>query len=1073
MYSESSGNPAEFLDDCRTALDGKRLNELNEYASGRSPRIGEIDDNFGSGHRARAVAHLALALTAELEDAERARHLQAAIELWTLEGDALPAEVPVTLTPGATTTALAQICLGEHRLRLEGLHDIALELGGESPRGLRRATTAVPVVVGGGGLLLLIEARLVSGALPGVFEGPQAALANRDEKWRRMEQVVDELILRQDGPHAIRYLLKNNADSEVWLGPVHGESAGMALAVASRQATKRRSLPLDGHTAIAAAIAEDGRAQRVEGMAEKLAEKEPKTGEPEVHHLQRRVVRLLVEKKQAKTLVPDGIAQDRTVNREAVVAAGIDVVPIANLDEAMRKARLRLRRPALIAIAVTLIVAAAITFALTRDGNDPGLERRVAESQLPDKVDAAARRLAATDPDRVALLRAEEATVQPSPASLSALFDADLGVSKRITSYRPREGVVSEIALADGRRLVVTGGANGELRVWDSRTREEEVLSRDALEDEARMLAVSEDGHLIAVSGTGSVLLAERSSSGLFAELEEELSGGASAVAFSADGKALYVGAEDSLGVSRFEAGGWSPIEWSSVDAGGHYVRDIIPLDADHVAFCIETTGNDQELRRLDLRRLALSVVRGPGGSAVPCPAAQLRPGVIATTHGPDYREIRIGRLEGARWRQVGYHRLPEELDVLGEVPGGHLVYTAGDTGVTTLSESGEVVAEAPLNPSDVGISVGRGGRSFAVVSGNGMVRVESLEDEDPLTPRLRLSDPSSLGWPVSWSANGERVAVGSQEGDVSVFDPRDPDAGALVWKHVFPGIVRAVEVDPLGRWVWAAGDTGQVARIDARDPTADIHYSVALGGVIRDLELSPDGKNLAVAGVPGVGVVLMRPDVEGFENGGEEIDALGVAWLDSDRLLVSSGADSEGDRSEAILRVLNTHLEQVGGNTPTGDPGMIAVRVHGKRAAAVGFSGRVEIFNVAGDTPRLLRTVSTENELATDAAWSADGGVLAVVGDGSKVTFLETRTFQVVGARSLGDSGGGAALATHGGTLATLAVAQATVKLIPFGTSAWSQEICDRTHQFLSPADWIELVGPWPPYQRPCRPRA
>ncbi len=1072
MYSESSGDAAEFLEGCRTALGDERLDELAEHASGHSPQLREIDDNFGSGRRARAIAHLALALATDLDDSERARHLQEAIELWTPEEDALPAEVPVTLASGAAATTLAQICLGEHRLRLEALHDVALELCGESPKGLRRATSTVPVVVNGAGLLLLVEARLVSGGLPGVFEGPQAALANRDEKWRQMERTVDELILRQDGPHAIRYLLRNNADSKLRLGPVHGESAGMALAVASRQAAKRRSLPLDAHTAIAAAVADDGQARRVQGIAEKLAEKEPKTGEPEVHHLQRRVVRLLVEKEQAKGLAPDGIAQDRTVNREAVVAAGIEVVPIASLDEAMRKARLRLRRPALIAIAVTLTVAIAIAFALTRGGTDSGVERRVAESQLSEKVDAAARRLASSEPDRVALLRAEEATVQPSAVSFSALFDADLGVGKRITSFRPREGVASEVALADGRRLVVTGGANGELRAWDSRTREEEVISRDALEDEARMLATSDDGRLIVVAGTGSVLLAERSSSGLFAELEEELSSGASAVAFSADGKALYVGAEDSLGVSRFKAGRWSPIEWSSVDAGGHYVRDVFPLDADHVAFCIETTGNNQELRRLDLRRQALSVVRDPGGGTVPCPAAQLRPGVIATTHGPDYREVRIGRLEGARWRQVGYHRLPEELDVLGEVPGGRLVYTAGDSGITTLSESGEVVAEAPLHPSDVDISVGRGGRSFAVVSGNGMVRVESLEGEDPLTPRLRLSNTSSLGWAVSWSANGERVAVGSQEGDVSVFDPRDPDAGALVWRHVFPGMVRAVELDPLGHWVWAAGDTGQVARIDARDPTADIHYSVALGGVIRDLELSPNDKNLAVAGVPGVGVVLMRPDVEGFESGGEEIDAIGIAWLDNDRLLVSSGADSEGDRSKAILRILNTHLKQVGGSTPTGDSGMISVRVHGERAAAVGFSGRLEIFDVAGDTPRLLRMVSTENELATDVAWSPDGGVLAVVGNGGKVTFLETRTFQVVGTRSLGD-GGGAALAAHDGTLATLAVGQSTVKLIPFGAPAWSQEICDRTHQFLSPADWIELVGPWPPYQRPCRPPA
>jgi hypothetical protein len=96
---------------------------------------------------------------------------------------------------------------------------------------------------------------------------------------------------------------------------------------------------------------------------------------------------------------------------------------------------------------------------------------------------------------------------------------------------------------------------------------------------------------------------------------------------------------------------------------------------------------------------------------------------------------------------------------------------------------------------------------------------------------------------------------------------------------------------------------------------------------------------------------------------------------------------------------------------------------------------------------------------------------MLAVVGKGGDVTFVQAKTLQLIGKRRLGDTGGGTALAVHGGTLGTLVAGQATVKLIPFGTAAWSQQICDRTHRFLSPADWIELAGPWPPYQRPCRP--
>jgi hypothetical protein len=706
------GDAGEFLADCHAALVSARLDQLAEYAAGSAKRIRDIDEDFGTGCRAQAIAHLALALSEELEERERGARLGEAIRLWTSKGGAMPAEIPGSLAPGAAVEALGRICRGEHRLRLEGLHDLAFALSGSLPREGRRATTLVPVVVSGSGLLLVIEARRFDGLLPGVFEVKEAALADRDEDWRHMEGVVDELIVRPPGLHAIRYSVRSNSDGKLHLGRLEGESAGMALAVASRQVAGRRSLRLDGHTAIAAAVDADGNALEVKGMAQKLALKKPNVDEPDVDHLESRVLRLLVEKEHAKRLASDG-GPDQKENREVVVQADINVVPIANLDEAMRRARFRLRRPVVVAITVALIVAAAIVFALSRGGTDAGVERRVAESELPGKVDAAVRRLG-DDPDQAALLRAEEATVQPTASSLAALFAADQGVSKRIATFRPQGGIATDLELADGHRLVVTGGANGEVGVWDSKTGKEEVLQRNALEDEARMIATADNGRLIAVAGDNSVLLAERSSTGMVVEIEEGVSTGASAVAFSTDGENLYVGAEDLFGSSHLVDGSWTPIEWISVDTGGHYVRGIFPLDPEHVAYCVETTGNDQALRVLDLGSYATQPVRDGAGHQVPCPAAGLRPGVIATTHGPDYREVTIGRIDGARWHQVGHRHLAEELQILGEVPGGRLFYVAGDANVTTLTERGEIVAGAPLGPSARGIAVGRGGRSWA-----------------------------------------------------------------------------------------------------------------------------------------------------------------------------------------------------------------------------------------------------------------------------------------------------------------------------------------------------------------------
>jgi WD40 repeat protein len=407
---------------------------------------------------------------------------------------------------------------------------------------------------------------------------------------------------------------------------------------------------------------------------------------------------------------------------------------------------------------------------------------------------------------------------------------------------------------------------------------------------------------------------------------------------------------------------------------------------------------------------------------------------------------------------------------VLGSAAGSGLVFAAGDTWLSVLAANGTVAAEAPLRPSDTAVAVAKGGRYFAASSPNNSVRLESLRPEDPLTPRLGLDDATAFGWPIDWSENGQRVAIGTQEGEVSVFDPTDPEAGAKVWRYVFPAMIRAVEFDPAGRWVWAAGSSGQVARIDARDPSADIDYSVQFDGVIRDLELSPDGKHLAVAATPGAGVLVMPPDLDGFEQA-EEVDGLAAAWLGPRRLLVASGTAEGSDRSEPVLRTFDPELEPVGGITPSPSNGFIALRAHEGRVAAVGGDGLLELYGVGGERPRVLGSAPTGNGLATDVAWSADGTALAVVGDSSRVTFFDPTSLEEIGTQPIGDSGGGTAAATHAGTLATLPLGKAVAKLVPFGVSAWAQEICDRTRLFLSPAEWVELVGPWPPYRQPCRP--
>jgi WD40 repeat protein len=1029
-----------------------------------------IKDDLGSGARARAIASLALALATTAEETERSKRLQAALAAWTPAGGDLPASPPSSLTSAdATVDALRAICDGERRLRLQGLHDVALELRGTPPRYRRRATTLLPVT-SGIGRLLLIEAWLLEGALPGLFELPEMALADRHETWRQMESEVETLV-DPTGSQAVRYRLTDRGDAKPFLGPLKGRSGGMALAVAALRVTKPHLLPLDGRTAIAAAIAGDGRAEKVDAIAEKLSLRPPDEREPDVRHLkQARVRRLLVEPRQAQMLAKDPPGAPPSKDRRAVSQAGIRPVAVEDLEQALRKAGWRPTPAGWGALAAVAAVAIAIVFALNSPETDAGLEQRVAESQLPGKVEAAVRRLDRTDPDLAALLRAEQATVQPTPASLTALLDARGKMNKRVTTFRPSSGNVTEVEVAAGGNLIFTGGANGEIRVWDRRTQNEETLYRsDPVEDEIWMLAASPNGRLIGAGGTRSVVLAELGPYGLSAEIDEQLANGASAVALAHDGETFFVGTEDALGVTRHKNDGWTEFEWTSVGFDGHYVRSIFPLDDSNVAFCLEAEGNEQDLHRLNLRTYAEQVVRDDQDRVVQCPVTQLTPNLLATTQGEEGNVVAFGELEGSRWHQLSERPLADELFMLHEVPGGRLVYAAGSDWLAVVSAAGRVVDEVGLHDSDVDVDVGAEGRYFAAAASHGSVRMETLRVGDPLVPRLQLDNSSAIGWAIDWSANGERVAIGTEEGELSVFDPDNAEDGPKLWRSVIPGRIRAVELDDAGRWVWVAGDTGQVARVDARDPTAEIEYSLPQQGRIRDLELSPDGQQLAVAGAPGTGVMVMPLDLDGFEQD-EAIDALALTWLGPDRILVAGGTEEE-ESSEAALRIIDTEMQPIGGVVPTRENGYLAVRARGNRVAAVGPEGGLDVFDVSGNTPRLLRSLPTGNGLSSDVAWSPDGKVLALVGDDDDITYFETDTFQEIGTSPLGESGGGASLAAFDETLAALPVAGSAAKLVPFGVRAWSQEICDRTKRFLSPADWVETVGVWPAYRAPCRP--
>jgi WD40 repeat protein len=1058
-----------FVVACREALESGALDRLRAHASGDSDAVRELERRLGTGERARAVARLALALAG---DGDRGTWLCEAVEAWGVASAAGPAELSVaTDAADAVVDALHHLCRQRHDLRLAPLHDLALELLGRPPRVLRRAAVAVPVVSGGAGRLLILEAHLLDGALPGVFESPAAAVARRDAAWRDAETTVDEVIGKLDGGAAIRYRLSDNQGDASYVEDLGGASAGMALAVAARRLLRRRELPLDRHVAITAAVAPDGKAVPIAGINAKLAVADPKTGEGDVRHLDGRVRRLLVHRDQADQLDRDRVGRDRETDRLAVVPVDLDVVGIDGLDDAARKARVSLRGPALATAAITAVVALVAVLALRPSGPDAAAERRAVEAQVPAKVASAVRRLRASDPDLADLLLAQHATVQPSPASLAALIEAHGRVEARETTFRPVSGRVSELQVAGDGSWVVTGGSNGELRLWDAAKRRERSPARASnYADEIRVIALSEDERRFAAAGSRSLVVGEVGPRRFVSSLEEDIPLGTSALTFSDDGRTLYVGAADALGVTKVDADGyWSDIDWHEVTVGDHYVRDVFPLSRRMLAYCVETYTGDQQLERLDLATDTSTAVVSEDGEPIPCPAAEVATGVIASLQGEGDRTVAIGRVEDSDWTELARHRFGEEIMLLRSVAGRAQVFAASNRTLAVLDQAGEVVAEAPLRPSDDDVAIGRGGRLLAISSRSGSVRIQPLGERRDAT-RERFTSPGDDVRTVAMSDDGRRLAIGGELGEVSVFDTAKPGAPPLLTREVVPGPIRTLELDATGKLAWAGGDTGQVARVPLTEPDAEIEYSAQLGDPITDIELSPDRGLLGVAGFSDTGVLTMDPGNLSFDRV-EGIDALELVWLDRRRLLVASGASPGGDQSQAAVRVFDRELKRIGRIVPTQDPGIVAMRERRGLVAAAGPNGTVVLLDVRGATPRPVRTIDTASDLATGVEWSSDGRVLAVAGGDDRIDYFEAETFQRIGDVAVDDSLGGIAMARSGGRLATGSIGTSKALLIPFGVTAWSQSMCDRTRRFVSPATWLDVAGRWPPYRRACEP--
>lgn len=1074
--AEPDGEPlvrGAFLGLCLQAVGDDAPDRLRPHAAGTSAEVNAILETNGppSEAPARALAHLAIAVCPSGDD--RVGHVREAIALWPRT---LPGRVPVAVEPPgslddatAVESWLVDACSQDRTARLAPIVDAVLHLRGTRAAGGRSAAVVLPVAEQTAtGVYLVLEATVVPGAAPGIFEAVEGALAPRGDDWRAMEDAVGEHVrTRNDRRHAgvaVRYTLRERGvtgedgrQAYYATEELSGRSGGLALAMATMSALRpvhRRSI--DPSVAASGAVDPTGAVSAVERLVEKLTprpEVDPASGDPGAR---RRPL----------------TAEERRANHNAglrclVVAADQDLggmggeitpVKVATVDRAVRAARRKVTKPIGVTLLLVLLLATTIT-AVARGGDDGPDPLTQALRELPAAVDDAVRGLGGSepedDPDLGDLLRLGEAKVQPTRRSIRNLLEVQARAARRTTTLRPGARAISVRFIDDGQRVLV-GRRDGRVETFDATTGRSTGVAEvfEPYELVLGMELSAGGGRAIYQSHYGRISIARLDDGTMVPTGRLSIR----SASFTRDANTVIVGGVGRVGLIR--GPDFNRVSWTAVGSSGN-VDAIVHPDERRPLICVER-GEDgpDDLARLDVAGGTTTLIRRRDGARVGCPVAALGDdGFVAAV--PGGRGVEVATVRGDRWEVRRTTRLPWRVTYAEPVPGTDGATLFGDERVASVSYAGGVrgVRELPKGYDTAALS--SDGGELAYVTNRRQVAVESVPSTPPgtsVTTALREA------FSVAWAARRDRLVLGGT-GAVALVDLANPDEDRLI-DLPFGGPVRAVAVDADGRTAWAAGLAGKVARISLEDPDAEPTESSAFQGPFTSLALAPDGRTLAAGGTANTGLMLLDPQTLDEGERTEDVDVSALAWTGPSRLVVASGVQN-GDQSSAAIRVVDGELRPVGRIATVGGGGYLKLTPRPGTPLVAAAGTELAVFDVSSGTParRASRTPPFD---AGGITWTPDGRqLLTSAVDGLSVSDA-TGDLERLG----GIPGGDVTFsASRGDRLAVLTTDSGDVRILRVGLDAWNRDVCARYRRSLTPADWLAKVGDLPPFRTVCPP--
>jgi WD40 repeat protein len=473
----------------------------------------------------------------------------------------------------------------------------------------------------------------------------------------------------------------------------------------------------------------------------------------------------------------------------------------------------------------------------------------------------------------------------------------NLANQARITAWpfvSPVQG--NAVAFSPDGKMVATGSADGNVRLWEAATRQEigPPMSSDAKPVAA--VAFSPDGTLVAAGSTdGNVQLWDTATQ---QEAGSALMAGATevdALAFSPDGKLLATGGQD--GAARL----WDVTTGSQIGATMATGDTVSALTFGTGGTMLATAESDgaTELWNVATQAQTGAALTVPGSAGVS--ALAFSPGADALATGNGNGSIQL-------WDPAGFHQKSAPLAVgavsLAAAAAGHTPAAFSPDGGLLATSNGhgtvrvwDVTARRPAGPpissyrTVTGLALSPDGKTLAV-AGSGVQLWQTATGQQIGTALPAAGHGRYRA--VAFSPDGATLATLGADGTARIWNATtEQEIGAPIIVAVTGVTTEAVAFGPNGKTLVTVGAGGQTRlwSVATRQP---LGKPMAAGPATTVVAFSPDGTMLATAGSDGTARVW---DVATQQEIGTPMTAdaqpvYAAAFSPSDDTLATAGGD-------------------------------------------------------------------------------------------------------------------------------------------------------------------------------------